>query len=166
MSTQNIPIHAFQKDDASSIPLKLEILEHLNNYDTSVPHRHNYYEIFFFERGGGMHMVDFEKLEITSRSLHFVSPGQVHQLKRALDSNGHVIMFSRDFFYFNVENKDILEEMPFLNNKTSFPVIDLEDDLYDEFLQLFNHFKNEYFSDHNFKKDILRSYLNILPRTR
>ncbi len=162
MASREIPIHAFQRDDSSSIPLKLEILEHRNNYDTSIPHRHNYYEIFFFEKGGGVHMVDFEELDIQNRSVHFVSPGQVHHVRRALDSNGYVIMFSRDFFYFNLEHKDILEEMPFLNNKTSKPLISLEAGLYDEFLQLFNYFKKEYFGENSLKKDILRSYLNIM----
>ncbi|MBL4709930.1 MAG: hypothetical protein JKY48_15970, partial [Flavobacteriales bacterium] len=56
---KNIPIHNFLVDDESSIPFQLVQLTKEGTYDTSIPHRHNYYEVFIFEVGGSQHYIDF-----------------------------------------------------------------------------------------------------------
>ena len=38
-------------------------------------------------------MIDFESFPIHDRSIHIVAPGKVHQVSRALNSNGYVILF-------------------------------------------------------------------------
>lgn len=136
-------------------------LEYREAYDTSVPHRHNYYEIFIFEEGGGFHDVDFQALEIENRSIHFVSPGQVHLVRRALNSKGYVIFFSRDFYYLNLQDKDILFELPFLNNNTSRPILNLDLANFPIFLQLVRSIEREYKSKNEFREELIRSYLNI-----
>ncbi|MDZ7848395.1 MAG: AraC family ligand binding domain-containing protein [Owenweeksia sp.] len=90
-----IPLHHFTKDDETSIPFRIEELAQDSGYDTGVPHRHNYYEIFFFEKGGGEHRIDFEVLPVQSRSIHFVSPGQVHLLKIVPRIRGAQLFFFR-----------------------------------------------------------------------
>ena len=50
---KDIPIHDFIRDNKDSVPFKFISLGALSNYDFSLPHRHNYYEIFFFSKGGG-----------------------------------------------------------------------------------------------------------------
>ena len=46
------------------------------------PHRHNYFELFFFLKGGGFHKVDFVKFNIESNCAHIIAPGQVHQMEQ------------------------------------------------------------------------------------
>ena len=120
-----IPLHNFSRDDETSIPFEIIPLKQLSGYDTGVPHRHNYYEIFFFEEGGGEHIIDFTTIPVKSHSIHFVSPGQVHHLMRSPDSHGAIILFSRDFYYLGLQEKNLLFEMPFLNNAMEHPVLNL-----------------------------------------
>lgn len=136
-------------------------LEKREEYDTSVAHRHNYYEIFIFEAGGGHHDIDFEVFEIADRSIHFVSPGQVHLVRRELDSNGMVIFFSRDFYYLNLQDKNILFDLPFLNNNSSRPLLNLDAGTFLPLLTLARSIAREYDSKNEFREELIRSYLNI-----
>ncbi|MDQ3073080.1 MAG: AraC family ligand binding domain-containing protein, partial [Bacteroidota bacterium] len=77
-----LPFHNFSADDESSVPFKIVPIEKNAPYDTSVPHRHNYYEVFFFTQGGGTHFIDFRHYPIVPNSIHIVSPGQVHKVQR------------------------------------------------------------------------------------
>jgi AraC family transcriptional regulator, transcriptional activator of pobA len=162
MTKQKIPIHDFSKDDATSIRFQLSPLEKKSKYNAMEPHRHNYYEIFIFTKGGGYHEIDFERILIESGSVHFVSPGQVHILSRSPESYGYVLMFSRDFYSLNLKNKDILFELPFLNNASSKPYLNLNTKDFAVFFQLLESIKNEADQDSVANEDVIRSYLNIL----
>ncbi len=87
----SIPIHQSAKTRRSEIVINR--LGLLNEYDFTEAHRHQYYEFFYFEKGGGSHKIDFIDFPIQSNSVHIVAPGQVHQMKRALDSEGYVFLF-------------------------------------------------------------------------
>jgi AraC family transcriptional regulator, transcriptional activator of pobA len=94
-----IPIHSLSTHPAKAI--RVHALNELTRYDISEPHRHNYFEFFVFEKGGGVHMIDFVDFPIESNSIHIVAPGQVHMVKRELDSKGHVLLFETDVFEAN-----------------------------------------------------------------
>lgn len=162
MAAQAIPIHDFSVDDDSSISFKLIPLEKKTEYDTSVAHRHNYYEIFFFEQGGGIHDIDFSTFKIANNSVHYVSPGQVHRVERELGSYGYVILFSREFYYMNLNNKNILYELPFLNNNSPKPLLNLSQESFAELFALARSMEKEYHSTNSLREEVIRSYLNIL----
>ena len=162
MAKAQIPLHSFAQDDATSIPFNLIPLERKTDYDASVPHRHNYYEIFVFLEGGGVHDIDFNRIAIEPGSLHFVSPGQVHHVQRSLDSSGYVMFFSREFYYLNLQNKNILFELPFLNNNSDRPILNLDSSTFAQVLMLIQQMEKEFSSDNPLKEEIVRSYLNII----
>lgn len=89
-----IPTH--QSERTKNTQIVVNKLSTLNEYDFSHPHRHEYYEFFCFENGGGTHDIDFKEVPIQSFSIHIVAPGQVHQVKRELDSNGFIFLFQLD----------------------------------------------------------------------
>lgn len=157
---ENIPLHNFSKDDESSIAFDLVPLENKSNYDSSIPHRHNYYEIFVFEKGGGEHDLDFNTFAVKDRSVHFVSPGQVHNLRRKAGSYGYAILFSRDFYSMNLQNQEVLFELPFLNNNTINPILNLDIEEYKHFKELADKMNKEHLSDSDWKADLIRSFLN------
>lgn len=161
MGVNEIPFHNFAVDDSTSIPFKLVPLGHKSHYDTSIAHRHNYYEIFLFEKGGGKHHLDFESLDINSKSVQFISPGQAHLVNRALDSNGHIILFSREFYFTDVYDRNLLFEMPFLNNNSRQPVIDLTDEEYDKLYGLILMMYEEEKNELTYRQQALRSLLNL-----
>jgi AraC-like DNA-binding protein len=152
-----IPIHDFQVDDESSVPFQLIQLTKKGSYDTSVPHRHNYYEVFIFERGGGTHRIDFTGFEIQSQSVHFVSPGQVHCVDRNEHSAGFVMLFSRDFYS---KDPGRLFEFPFLNNNSEAPILNLDENEFDKLHQLILSIQEEKQGTAELAKELIQSQLN------
>jgi len=157
-----IPIHNFTEDNEDSESFKLIALESRTGYDTSIPHRHNYYEIFLFEKGGGEHEIDFNSILIKDRSIHFVSPGQVHKVKREPESYGRLILFSRNFFYSNSLKKNSLFDIPFLNNNFSEPIINLNEPDYALILGIIDNMETEHEHEQEHHKEAIQSYLNLL----
>ncbi len=94
---KDIPIHDFSpEDDLGNLKMRYEALNVRNDYDISEPHRHMYYELFFFKKGGGAHFIDFIEHRINDNSVHLIMPGQVHLLRRHPSSHGAVIHFKKE----------------------------------------------------------------------
>lgn len=161
MTNNLIPIHDFVTDNKDSIAFRYILLGELANYDFSLPHRHNYYEIFFFSKGGGEHLIDFKTYPIEDNSIHFVSPGQVHLVKRELHSYGSIILFSRDFFYLSQNNDETLFRFPFLNN-SQYPVLRASANEYAEFEQVLQQILTESSKQKTAHAEIIRSYLKVI----
>ncbi|MGV3630017.1 MAG: helix-turn-helix domain-containing protein [Bacteroidota bacterium] len=91
-----IPTHDISEAEKKEIRMN-ELLT-LTHYDSSEPHRHGYFEFFVFLKGGGTHIIDFIEFPIHSHAIHIVAPGQVHQVRRELDSQGFVFLFEQNRF--------------------------------------------------------------------
>lgn len=97
-----IPIHILPKEELKEI--KVVELPKLSKAPVSEAHRHQFYEFFIFIKGGGTHTIDFVEFPILDYSMHIITPGQVHQIKRDKNSSGFVYMF--DLVHFS-QNKNI-----------------------------------------------------------
>lgn len=67
-------------------------LEYKNPYDHTREHRHTYFEVMFFDTGGGIQLIDFQQFEAQPNSCHIIFPQQIHLLRRN-NSVGTVIQF-------------------------------------------------------------------------
>lgn len=97
MKAKTIPTHELKAE--AKLP-KFEYLQwrkNVSKYDVSLPHRHNYYEVLVFTKGGGKHEIDFAAHKIKSLSIHFVAANQVHVVKRLPGSSGYSFLFSSEF---------------------------------------------------------------------
>lgn len=94
----SIPIHGFSGERKGGLPIRYESLHVRNDYDFARPHRHDYFELFFFTKGGGSHAIDFGEHPVEDHSVHLVYPGQVHLLVREPSSYGAVLHFTRELF--------------------------------------------------------------------
>ncbi len=159
MPAKVLPTYSFAKDDPTSVAFQMFPLKPRKKKPPFRPHRHNFYELFFFVEGGGEHILDFQPIEILDRSLHFVAPGQVHLVQRALGSHGSAILFSRDFFHFDLADKNFLKNLPFWEHTS---MLQIEEAYLTEFRQLFETMQREYKRKTNMQKGILRAYLQIL----
>lgn len=74
------------------------------------PHRHTYYELFFFYAGSGSHLIDFKDFNIEPPSIQLVGPHQLHQVKHSRDSQGYVIKIQ----------PTLIASSPFLTNFFNF----------------------------------------------
>ncbi len=131
-------------------------------HKTNWPHRHNYYEICFFINGSGKHEIDFNTHSIHSKSVHFISPGQVHLIARDKGYHGYLLVFTREFYSLDTFHKDLLYNLPFFNNATMSPILNLNEEEFSELMVLVGQIKAEYQKESPMTKDILRSFLQIL----
>jgi AraC-like DNA-binding protein len=89
-SKDKLPLHNLNVGDS---PPFIRDISHNNEYDFTQKHRHNYFEILFFETGGGEQLIDFQEYEVKDFTCYIVHPNQVHLLNRAPGSRGKLIQF-------------------------------------------------------------------------
>jgi len=88
-----LPVHSLSND---ALPLQVRRIEHKNPYDFTREHRHTYFEIFFFETGGGSQLIDFIELPVKEQSSYIVFPQQIHLLKRDPGAFGLLLQFGEE----------------------------------------------------------------------
>lgn len=164
MKNKSIPTYDIYKKLESDLQFECwTLMEVPTSYNFTQPHRHNYYEIVFFNSSGGVQEIDFQQYPVKKNTLHFLSPDQVHLLNLGSTADGYVISFTKEFFALNPLNESILEDYPFFNLSVSSPVLkfknkDQQEIIFDWIIKI----KKEFSSDKNDKADVLRSYLHIL----
>ncbi len=169
--SQKPPIPTFDFYKKIENPLQFEfskLEETYNMYDASEAHRHNYYEIIYFEKSGGKHEIDFNSYGIEEGSIHFISPEQVHHLKREKHTTGFVISFTSDFFLNDAINGTIIDRLPFFNDNDAHPIVSiaLKNDR-NEIMELIKKIESEYNSSHKDKLEMIASFmLNLLLLSR
>jgi AraC family transcriptional regulator, transcriptional activator of pobA len=70
------------------------------NSPKELPHRHDFYTIIAVEHtAGGVHEIDFKHHDLSSNTLYFIAPEQVHHLEVTPGTavRGHAVMFTADF---------------------------------------------------------------------
>lgn len=157
---KEIPIHDFTEEDTRNVPVRYVQLNTRNDYDYSTPHRHNYFEIFFFTKGGGYHLIDFVKHPVADNSVHIVFPGQVHLLNREPASYGAVVHFARNIYAaqpFITGSQTVIQ---LLNSFTIFPLENSPREQ-TELNHVLEQLKDEYLAD-TVDAEILKAYLHIL----
>jgi AraC-like DNA-binding protein len=72
-----------------------------------LPHRHDHYQVIWFTRACGQHIVDFVSYELQDNMMFLLQPGQVHQL---LDcgKEGHAITFTEQFYFSNRRERETI----------------------------------------------------------
>lgn len=130
-------------------------------HKTELPHKHKYYEMCFFTDGDGEHEIDFINHPITSPSIHFLSPGQVHLIKRGKDYKGYLIVFSEEFFNLRFRNMEVIPGYPLVTKLENGPILKLNQELYNEFLQLIKFIEKELVESDADSEEIIISYLKI-----
>lgn len=130
-------------------------------HKTELPHRHSYYEICIFVNGAGKHEIDFKTYPIASNSIHFLTPGQVHLISREKDYFGYLLVFTREFYPANNQSNDMLFDLPFFNNPSISPILELKHNDFHTLLQIIDSMKSELKAVNTTSQEVLRSYLHI-----
>ena len=116
----NVPVH----DLNTSYNINIEKISHNNSYDFNTIHKHNYFEILFFEKGGGYQLIDFDKITIRDNSCYIVKPKQIHLVKRNPDADGLLIQFTQEMLFSDsfsllksfTKSEIVFEENPLLSH--------------------------------------------------
>lgn len=68
-----------------------------SDIDDCAPHVHAFYEILWFQRGEGLHTVDFTDYEVRTGTIFFLTPGQIHHFDSKERYSGVSIKMCTDF---------------------------------------------------------------------
>lgn len=133
--------------------INIEDIAHDNHYDFSKPHRHRYFELFFFRTGGGSQQIDFNRYELKEKGIYMICPGQIHLMERSSEANGVLIQFTNEFIMNKTIPFDLFYKMPFLDNAI----------LFEECMVLVEGLKKEIIKKKTeFQKEIISDYLRII----
>lgn len=90
---QSLPVHSLEAGD---MPVFVREIGYANPYDFTREHRHDYFEILFFDNGGGLQLIDFREMPVIKQSCYIVFPRQIHLLRRTPSSNGMLVQFREE----------------------------------------------------------------------
>jgi AraC family transcriptional activator of pobA len=168
---QQIPVYDLPEEQTQCLDFKLYHLKGDANtiekqpfipIETRIPHRHKFYEICIFASTGGIHEIDFQAFEIKERSIHFLSPGQVHLLSGTQKNQGFVLAFSPEFMVDSTWYDSSLLEIPFFNPLKTDRILELSEKDYAYVITLLQHIASDYAIMGEKAKEIIQHYVKIL----
>ena len=164
---QHIPVYSLQNfsaPDSIGGQFKVEVFDANRHFEVSYPHRHDFFEVLYLNKGSGFHVIDSNKYEIKPPCIFFMSPGQAHKLELSHDIEGYIFIFTSDFYLINQTNQNRLLEFPFFFtiNQNNPPLL-LSNPNDTAFLEtIFVRAVGEISTTENHSVELLRSLLDLI----
>jgi AraC-like DNA-binding protein len=130
--------------------------------DILFPHRHDFYQIVLFTRGGGQHSIDFHRYEVQPHQVYYMAPGQIHTWEFDADADGYLVNFNESFFTSICHNPHFVREFPLFNAISSGSVNTLDMACCAEVEETFAQMLEEFEKGGEYTMDILRGMLIII----
>jgi AraC family transcriptional regulator, transcriptional activator of pobA len=97
--TDNFPvlgIQEFQPGLQQQNELQFHLIQGKQHIEK--PHKHDFFMLLLFEKGGGTHTIDFKQYEVGNHQLHLLFPGQVHSWVLDESTLAYQLMISQPVF--------------------------------------------------------------------
>jgi AraC family transcriptional activator of pobA len=130
-----------------------------HHHNLHLAHKHTFYHLVFFTKGGGKHAIDFKEFDVQPYQIYFMVPGQVHSWSFEGEADGYVINFSVPFFNSFLLKPDYLDQFTFFSGNPTDSVINLPQELQTNIIQLFEQLLNESETGHRLGLDMVRALL-------
>lgn len=153
-----IPKH--QLIQAGILPCKIARLDFSAGHEVDDAHRHDGNQIFLFTKRGGEHMIDFNYYPIEDNSIQFITEDQIHSLNSNDNTEGYVIVFTKEVVILNSGDKFLFNDLPFYN-KSRPPVLNPSKEMFSELEEMFFLMLKEYEKESIYKENILGSFISI-----
>lgn len=134
---------------------------HHIDFDTEESHRHDFYQIKWFQRGVGRYQIDFIERPLQDHTLHFVLPGQVHRYQFDPACEGLVIVLTEQFFLTSEENRQWLRSLPLLLSQLYFQPLSIAGEGAAIFIALTAQLLLEQTRKAPYTDEIVRSLINL-----
>lgn len=121
------------------------------------PHKHSFYHLVYFTKGGGTHVIDFETYDVKPGQIYFMVPGQVHSWFFEGGIDGYIINFSQAFFTSYLLRPDYLDQLPFLSGNPDDAVLQLTPQTKSAVEALFENVVNESAGTDRYRFDMIRT---------
>lgn len=126
------------------------------------PHRHNYYTLLLVQQGKGTHIIDFKEYGLSDNSLHFIHPGQVHQLVASEKPEGWVINFSNLFLVRNHIPDRMIEDVYLFNKYSESPPLPVPANQFDHYMDIIRQIRLYDGLEMEYKREALGALLKLL----
>ncbi|MBW8325701.1 MAG: AraC family transcriptional regulator [Prolixibacteraceae bacterium] len=160
-------LHNFSSPERKSQQFQVEVFDAHRHFSVKYPHRHDFFEVLYLQKGSGFHVIDGNKYEIKPPCVFFMSPGQAHKLELSNDIEGYIFIFTADFYLLNRSNQNSLIEFPFFYTiHQDNPPLPLENESDVRFLEsLFRQSIAETGQTGDYTPEMLRSILDLILTT-
>nr|WP_287411122.1 AraC family transcriptional regulator [Pseudodesulfovibrio sp.] len=129
--------------------------------DILEPHLHDYFAIQFVTEGKGVHVIDFQPYDITSNSLYFVSPHQLHLWRPEGDLKGYVMAFTEDFMRSPESPVVNMADLEFFYSSAHLPQYHASPDQAAVLLDLVEKMRKEFDGRNEGFVSVLRAFFHI-----
>jgi AraC-like DNA-binding protein len=134
------------------------------------PHRHDFYQIIWFQHGHGIHHVDFADYPVTDNTIFFISPGQVHAFDSNIDFKGVIIHFNASFLNDEDSPESLFLKYNVFNTYNSAPYYNVTNEEADRLMSIVDELDREYsltgaFAHHDYMKSLIRLFLIRVQRS-
>lgn len=146
----------FQQEDLLISRFAVYLQKHKNLY---FPHKHTFYHLVLFTKGGGTHSIDFKTFDVTPYQIYFMIPGQVHSWNFEGDTDGYVIHFSLPFFQSFLLKNEYLDQFSFFSGNIDDAVIQIQPPLQQKIINLFEQITTESENPGRMGIDLLRALM-------
>ena len=157
----------FQQEDLLISRFGAYLQKHQDLY---FPHKHTFYHLVLFTRGGGTHAIDFKTFDVKPYQIYFMIPGQVHSWNFEGEVDGYVIHFSTSFFESFLLKNEYLDQFPFFSGIIDDAVIQIDASLQQKIVGLFEDIIAESEITDRMSLDLIRAILLhifiLLSRTK
>ncbi len=120
-----------------------------------LPHRQDFYGLFYFKNTKGSHFVDFKEYKIEEGHIFLISNEQIHFFKNIEKTEGNILLFTSSFL-----NNDYLIDQVF-ETAIYNPFLSLNKEQRDYFDTLIRQINTIYIANKKMKSEILKRYLEI-----
>jgi AraC family transcriptional activator of pobA len=122
----------------------------------SLPHKHTFYHVVLFTKGGGTHAIDFKSFPVKPYQIYFMAPGQVHRWNFEGPVDGYIINFSASFFQSFLLRPDYLDSFLFFTGNIDDEVVNLPQQAQLKVVDLFEQLIQESAQLNKMGMDIIR----------
>jgi AraC family transcriptional regulator, transcriptional activator of pobA len=131
------------------------------NGKPDVPHRHAYYTVLLIKKAAGKHVVDYQTHFFGEKQVHFVSPGQVHQVQNPERPEGWVVTFSKDFLVENNIPESFISNLNLFRQFGDSPPLSVNDETFEKLARIMGEMEEIVSKDLHYSSRALGSLLQL-----
>jgi len=121
-----------------------------------IPHRQDFYGLFYFTNSHGKHFVDFNEYKINKGDVFLISNEQIHYFKNIEKTKGKIILFTSTF----LDNDYLIDQV--FETVIYSPFLSLNTEQQKYFDTIITQIETVFTSNKKMKSKILKNYLEIV----
>lgn len=132
-----IPDHLRNRKPRTDFSLqKMEEIYRQSGGNVDRAHRHEYFTVILIKKAQGKHVIDYQTYPFASNEVHFVSPGQIHQVNTVKIPSGWVITFSREFLMQNNIPENFISNINLFKQFGETPPLPVDTEIFNQLLRI------------------------------